>query len=74
MHARPHRSKDQLPLRSLRDLRFPYVFAPARPRLARWEHKRPQRGRGALEKMGTGPRYVLQFESLYSFRCYSFRR
>ena len=42
MHARPHRRKDQLPLRLLRDLRFSYVFAPARPRLARWEHKRSQ--------------------------------
>ena len=42
MHARPHRRKDQLPLRSLRDLRSRWVFAPFRPRLARWEHKRPQ--------------------------------
>ena len=42
MHARPHRRKIQLPLQSLRDLRFPYIFAPARPRLARWERKRPQ--------------------------------
>ena len=41
MHARPHRRKDQLPLRSLRDLRSRYVFAPVRPRLARWEYKRP---------------------------------
>ena len=28
MHTRPHRRKDQLPLGSLRDLRFLYVFAP----------------------------------------------
>ena len=41
MQAHPHRRKDQLPLRSLRDLRSRYVFAPVRPRLARWEHKRP---------------------------------
>ena len=40
MHARPHRRKDQLLLRSLRDLRS--RFAPARPRLARCEHKQPQ--------------------------------
>ena len=46
MHARPHRRKDQLPLRSLRDLRSRYVFAPARPRLARWEYKRPQGAAG----------------------------
>ena len=46
MHARPHRHKDQLPLRSLRDLRSRYVFAPARPRLARWDHKRPQGAAG----------------------------
>ena len=42
MYARPHRRKDQLPLRSLRDLRSRYVFAPVRPCLARWEHRRPQ--------------------------------
>ena len=46
MHARPHRRKDQLPLRSLRDLRSRYVFAPGRPRLARWEYKRPQGAAG----------------------------
>ena len=46
MHARPHRRKDQLSLRSLRDLRSRYVFAPVRPRLARWEHRRPQGGAG----------------------------
>ena len=43
MHARPHRRKDQT------SSHYDYfaisvspVFAPARPRLARWEHKRPQ--------------------------------
>ena len=46
MHARPHRRKDQLQLRSLRDLRYRLVFAPVQPRLARWEHKRPQRAAG----------------------------
>ena len=46
MHARPHRSKDQLPIRSLRDLRSRKVFAPVRPRLARWEYKRPQGAAG----------------------------
>ena len=46
MHARPHRRKDQLPLRSLRDLRSRYVFAPVRPRLARWEYKQPQGAAG----------------------------
>ena len=45
MHARPHRRKDQLPLRSLRDLRSPLVFAPVRPRL-RWEYKWPQGAAG----------------------------
>ena len=52
MHARPHRRKDQLPLRSLRDLRFRYVFAPVRPRLARWEQKRPQGAAGHYMKWG----------------------
>ena len=28
------------------DLRSRYVFAPVRPRLARWEHKRPQGAAG----------------------------
>ena len=49
MHARPHRRIDQLPLRSLHDLRSRWVFASVRPRLARWEHKRArelQRTRG----------------------------
>ena len=46
MHARPHRCKDQLPLRSLRDLRSRRGFAPVRPRLARWEYKRPQGAAG----------------------------
>ena len=46
MHARPRRRKDQLPLRSLRDLRSRWVFAPDRPRLARWEYKRPQGAAG----------------------------
>ena len=40
MQARPHRRKDQLPLRSLRDPHSRQVFAPVRPRLARWEQKR----------------------------------
>ena len=31
MHARPHRRESQLPLRSLRDLRSRWVFAPVRP-------------------------------------------
>ena len=52
MQARPHRRKDQLPLRSLRDLRSPYVFAPVRPRLARWENKRPQGAAGHWRKWG----------------------
>ena len=42
MQAHPQRRKDQVPLRSLRDLRSRLVFAPVRPRIARWEHKRPQ--------------------------------
>ena len=46
MHARPRRRKDQLSLRSLRYLCSRYVFAPVRPRLARWEHKRPQGAAG----------------------------
>ena len=46
MHSRPHRHKDQLPLRSLRDLRSRQVFAPIRPHLARWEHKQPQDATG----------------------------
>ena len=33
-------------LRLLRDLRSRYVFAPVRPRLARWEHKRHQGAAG----------------------------
>ena len=37
MQARPHRRKDQLPLRLLRDLRSRYVVAPVRRRLAKWE-------------------------------------
>ena len=41
MHARPQR----------RILRSRSVFAPVRPRVARWKHKQPQ-GRGALEEMG----------------------
>ena len=53
MHARPHRRKDQLPLRSLRDLRSFWVFAPVRPRLARWEHKRPRGAAGHLRKWGS---------------------
>ena len=61
MHARPHRRKDQLPLRSLRDLCSRSVCAPVRPRLASWEHKRPQGAGGALEEMGTYPRHVLYF-------------
>ena len=64
MHARPHRRRDQLPLRSLRHLRSRWVFAPVRPRLARWEHNRPQRGSRALEELGTCPRHVLYFISL----------
>ena len=52
MHTRPHRRKDQLPLRSLRDLRSRYVFAPVQPRLARWNISGPKGGRGALEGMG----------------------
>ena len=52
MHARPHRRENQLPLQSLRDL-----FAPVRPGLARWEHKRPQgaagtRGNGEISETG----------------------
>ena len=46
MHARHHRRKDQLPQRSLRDLGSRLVFAPVRPRLARWEYKRPQGAAG----------------------------
>ena len=46
MHTRPHRCKDQLPLRSLRVLRSRYVFAPVRPHLARWGHKGPKGQRG----------------------------
>ena len=46
MHARPHRRKDQLPLRLLRDLRSRLVFALVQPRLARWEYKRPQGAAG----------------------------
>ena len=42
----PLRPKDQLTLRLLRDLRSRYVFAPVRPRLARWENKRPQGAAG----------------------------
>ena len=52
MHARPHRRKDQLPLRSLRDLRSRWVFAPVRPRLARWDYKRPQGAAGHKRKWG----------------------
>ena len=52
MHAHPHRRKDQIQLRSLRDLRSPWVFAPVRLRLARWEHKRPQGAAGQLRKWG----------------------
>ena len=37
MQARPHRRKDQLPLRLLRDLRSRYVVAPVRRRLAKWQ-------------------------------------
>ena len=40
--ATGNRRKDQLPLRSLRDLRSRDAFAPVRPSLARWEYKRPQ--------------------------------
>ena len=57
LHARPRRRNDQLPLRSLRDLRSRYVFAPVRPRLARWrwEHKQPKgpwgtRGNGDISE------------------------
>ena len=39
-------AKNQLPLRSLRDHRSRKVFAHVRPRLARWEHKRPQGAAG----------------------------
>ena len=59
MHARPHRRKDQLPLRLLRDLRSRNVFARVRPYLAGWEHNRSQWAAGALEEMGTYPRHVL---------------
>ena len=50
MHAHSHRRKDQLPLRSLRDLRFLYVFAHVRPRLARWEYRGPRGTRGIGDK------------------------
>ena len=60
MHARPHRREDQLPLRSLRDLRSRSVFARVRPRLARWEHKRlkGQRGTRGNEDISVG-RFIL---------------
>ena len=41
MHARPYRRK------VFRDLRSHFIFAAVRPRLARWEHERPQRVSGA---------------------------
>ena len=44
------------------------VFAPVRPRLARWKHKRPSRGRGALEEMGTNTRQVLYFSRKFYLR------
>ena len=52
MHARPQRRKDQLPLRSLRDLRSRSVFAPVRPRLAKWEYKQPKGPRGTSRNGG----------------------
>ena len=51
MHARLHHRKDQLRLRSLRDLRSRWVFAPVRPRLARWEYKQPK---GPQKTTGNG--------------------
>ena len=52
MHARPHCRKDQLPLRSLRDLRSRKIFAAVRPHLATWEHKRPQEAAEHESKQG----------------------
>ena len=46
MQARPHHRKDQLPVRSFRDLRFRWVFAPTPPRLAKWEQMQHQGGAG----------------------------
>ena len=46
MHTHPRRRKDRIPLRLVRDLRSRQVFAAARPRLARWEHKRSQGAAG----------------------------
>ena len=51
MHARPHRRKDQLPLRSLRDFRSRWVFAPVRPRLARWEYTHPRDADPQIQEM-----------------------
>ena len=48
----PSMSQRPAPLRSLRDLRSRWVFAPARPRLARWEHNRPQGAAGHYRKWG----------------------
>ena len=39
-------AKNQLPLRTLRDLCSRLIFAPVRPRLARWKHTRPQGAAG----------------------------
>ena len=52
MHARPQCRKDQLPLRSHRDLRYRWVLAPVQPRLAKWEYKRPQGAAGHERKWG----------------------
>ena len=46
MHARTRRRKVQPPLRLLRDIHSRKVFAPLRPRLARWERKSPKEPRG----------------------------
>ena len=46
MHAHPHRRKEQLPQRLVRDLHSRYVFAPVRPCLARWDYKRPHKAAG----------------------------
>ena len=64
MHARPRRRKDQLPLRSLRNLRSRLVFAPVRSRLARWEYKRPQGAAGHQRNRG---HIRVTFYTLYHF-------
>ena len=60
MHARPHYRKDELTLRSLRDLGSRWVFAPVRPRLARWEHRRPQ---GAAGTRGNGAGIAIDMQN-----------